>query len=1604
MPVIPSYFQTDMPAISRPSDDPAAASTLPIRKYKFKTPKLRLHLDDISHDGSSIFLSNVKGNEDLEQQVQNVLNLLYDHDTPQPPTRSVTLVLRAFPGVAYTTGIELDNDHKEIHINLDYIVNSKSEPRHEILGVICHELVHCFQWAAEGTCNGGLIEGVADYVRLNAGLAAKHWRQEAGGKWDGGYQHTGYFLQYLEDRFGAGTVKKLNQGLRKGPFDVKRLFGNCCSGKEVEQLWREYGEELARRETNDPQPSKTEEGKTVPTDTPPKFEEVQKKAKNDDSTLAIVEVLDDVCVFLPMRFSAETRYKAVRTGALSLSPTRVLFILQACTSVLVLWSTARMHRRRVRWTRRGRNVETGAGAKESLPSQRESFAGVAKQQGQSKTPVIKVCNTGPHICAYTSTMDPQSLLALLKKPAASSGEKLNALAEIKSSIKHSNLRLQECPVIFDCIRLAIAQQTSSSLALSAVSTLGHLIKRLKIQDASGRTIEQLAPRLFPVLQERLGDLKEPIRTAASQALTDLYPYFPQDVEHIIREEAIGGQHARAKETGMQWVVKMHGEEAMPFKSYVSPMVARLEDADGTVRDAAKAAIIELFSNAPDRAKTDLKKQMKAHAVRLSIEAQILSHLGASTTSRPQTANAQDHHEEFGASTRSQPAMDHVAQLAESVSSESAQPPPPETAPMDPLYVHSQREVDDIFRDMLPCFEGKEDEHNWTLRDKSAMKVRRLLKGNAPNEHHQAFMAGIKSVLDGILKVANSLRTTMATNGSQLVQELARTLGPALDGQVEQLLQNFIKMSAVTKPIAAQHGRTTCDAIFQNCSYHTRMMQHLWNAVQDKNASARQCVPEWLKIILKRQAGYKQHFESSGGLELAEKTIKKGLDDSKPTVKENMRAAYWTFARTWPDRADKIMASLDEKSKTALQKDSNNPNASLRASTNGAATSTSRPGHSSRMALREMLAEQRKAKAAGSLPDRASSAMANLSPAKSRSQANLNGTARGASNLRHESRVVSAASTASETPSEAKVPAGKSRSALMSGPVRRPRRPEPARPQTADPYAARRMLRPETPANGSPTNSPPKGTAGSKTSIPGSSTSRNRARTSGHMASPGGSPGIRSPVLTHSHPAPREMPEKGPASKGNSSTQNEDFTGAREDDFTMVLSAGRSLGSSSRAPNGFGHKRPGLGQTMSVDSGIPAVVEDDGFTMVMPNIQGHQPRARSPLAYRSPMKMMFDSAREQLERSASPPRDTLGGIEEALEAGVPRQDSPSKSRTPQPEEIQIYEDPFSGDAPAAAIDGERRVLTELQVNENVRVHSPTQSQGSSASPAGSPQRALDARSPLPAQQQTPQDRAETLRSRRLLTSGIERIQSKTLDAHGFRRVQDLARSNLDIWEGGSKYDELMGALLEYLQTFDQDPRLTQPPHKAAGLRAQALGLVRCLLTLQRKSALSWHPKALVTIFICRSAAADPGSHLLADLEKTAHEITAHAALEPCIDATLDYLPSASTTATNSNDKNSPASAPSIAMALTTLRRLLETASKHAVDLGSERKLRLTAAAARYLDDADADVRKADTELASDLFALFGSSKAEFWGEFRGTEEGRLGLLTYYIARKSRGVVG
>ncbi|KAF1811649.1 plant basic secretory protein [Eremomyces bilateralis CBS 781.70] len=214
-------------------------------------PLLRLELRDLSSPGAQRFLSTPNCGTLLSTCVSSVISHLYTRTCAVPPTRSVTLILRSMPGVAYTTGTDLDADHKEIHFSTDYIAGiSEARIEAEICGVVCHEMVHCFQWDARGTAPGGLIEGVADWVRLRCRYVPPHWKREADGEWDAGYQHTGYFLEYLEGRFGEGSVRRVNEKLKGEDYEEER-FWEGLFGEGVGRLWEEYGKSMTEESGKD---------------------------------------------------------------------------------------------------------------------------------------------------------------------------------------------------------------------------------------------------------------------------------------------------------------------------------------------------------------------------------------------------------------------------------------------------------------------------------------------------------------------------------------------------------------------------------------------------------------------------------------------------------------------------------------------------------------------------------------------------------------------------------------------------------------------------------------------------------------------------------------------------------------------------------------------------------------------------------------------------------------------------------------------------------------------------------------------------------------------------------------------------------------------------------------------------------------------------------------------------------------------------------------------------------------------------------------------------------------------------------------------------------
>jgi hypothetical protein len=198
------------------------------------SPEITIENDDPNGAGAS-FEQAVPDAEALMLEVTTtVCEILYrSPDEPRTPS-SITLHVYAFDGVANAGG-------ENINLSTQHLANYDGAALlEEITGVLIHEATHLYQYN-DGP--GGLIEGVADYVRIEAGHHSLN-RRNPGGNWDDGYTTTGFFLSWLDDhypefgyRLNLTLTRDDNEGWSEQAFEE-------LTGKSVDTLWQEYQDDL----------------------------------------------------------------------------------------------------------------------------------------------------------------------------------------------------------------------------------------------------------------------------------------------------------------------------------------------------------------------------------------------------------------------------------------------------------------------------------------------------------------------------------------------------------------------------------------------------------------------------------------------------------------------------------------------------------------------------------------------------------------------------------------------------------------------------------------------------------------------------------------------------------------------------------------------------------------------------------------------------------------------------------------------------------------------------------------------------------------------------------------------------------------------------------------------------------------------------------------------------------------------------------------------------------------------------------------------------------------------------------------------------------------
>ena len=132
----------------------------------------------------------------------------------------------------------------------------------------------------------------------------------------------------------------------------------------------------------------------------------------------------------------------------------------------------------------------------------------------------------------------------------------------------------------------------------------------------------------------------------------------------------------------------------------------------------------------------------------------------------------------------------------------------EAAKLEPLYVESAKDVEATFAEMLPHFAGKETDQNWTRREECALKIRRLTRGNGPEDYLPQYIAAIKLMSDGLVKGCTSLRTSLFKMACKCVQDIARKLRQGLDPMVEVCELGFLLFISYAKSDILTRGSCT----------------------------------------------------------------------------------------------------------------------------------------------------------------------------------------------------------------------------------------------------------------------------------------------------------------------------------------------------------------------------------------------------------------------------------------------------------------------------------------------------------------------------------------------------------------------------------------------------------------------------------------------------------------------------------------------------------------------------------------------------------------------------------------------------------------------------
>ncbi|CAK7912241.1 protein Stu1p [[Candida] anglica] len=571
---------------------------------------------------------------------------------------------------------------------------------------------------------------------------------------------------------------------------------------------------------------------------------------------------------------------------------------------------------------------------------------------------------------------------------------LAAVNEFKAFVKKDFVDTTQVPKYMEALCIAVDRE-ELAVSNASFSVIAHLVKRVSMQDYSGKILQSQSFLVLPTILKRFGDPKTSMRSTARRALEAYWFSVDREAENALLDLGLGSRNPQVILESVAWLQHIVTNVSQNFKldPFVPALVGHLSSEQGLNGDEVSAAIKKLFGGYYSQ------KQMYLHRHTLLKELSIqrisqrvcdwvmegitnedgmpiggysggttskvartttTTTTPTTTTATPSTASARSSTSTPNVSTTTTIGRASSMQGRTSSSLKSSNTTPATSAssrtshpinsttqshatsdlsgeilkitsklPTYPLdtsiaseNVSSSDNLYDVVTSLLPPFQGKETEFNWTSRERNIIKLRTIVRGNALEQYPEDLVACLRDAAESICKAILSLRTTLSTNGCQLIKEAAMLLRGHFDPLIDSFVPTLSKLCSATKNIASTNANIGLLSIFINCTFQYKLLQRAQVCANEKNHQPRAYSGTWIQIIIQRfhnNSVFLATHGTSTGPELCARTITKLLGDPNPTVRQVAKDTFWCFWGKFPTIAEGMLTKLDTSIVKALER-------------------------------------------------------------------------------------------------------------------------------------------------------------------------------------------------------------------------------------------------------------------------------------------------------------------------------------------------------------------------------------------------------------------------------------------------------------------------------------------------------------------------------------------------------------------------------------------------------------------------------------------------------------------------------------------------------------